>query len=82
MSTTINCQAGICDPPPEHMAMVALSFQTSGPGPCQQAVIGLRELVRRELDADIAEIDPDTAGTATTPTLESSESRPATTPPI
>ena len=65
MSNTINCQAGICDPTPEHMAIVALSFLASGPGPCQQAVIGLRELVRRELDADIAEIDPDTAGAVT-----------------
>lgn len=63
--STINCQAGIVDPPPEHMAMVALSFQTSGPSPCQAAVIALRELVRRELAADIAEIDPDTPGAAT-----------------
>jgi deferrochelatase/peroxidase EfeB len=61
----INCQAGICDPAPEHMTMVALSFAASGPPNCQATVIALRELVRRELAADIAEIDPDTSGTAT-----------------
>lgn len=62
--STINCQAGITDPAPEHMIIVALAFQTSGPAACQATIINLREVVRRELAADVTEIDPDTPLTA------------------
>ena len=56
---TVNCQGGIADPPPEHALVVALSLVPSDTPSCQTAMQSLRELIRRELAADIDEIDPD-----------------------
>ncbi len=58
MSAT-NIQAGILDSPPEHVIVAALAFTAPDPPSCQAAFRALRELIRRELAADIDEIDPD-----------------------
>jgi deferrochelatase/peroxidase EfeB len=54
-----NYQAGILDAPPEHVLVVALAFAAADTPSCVTAAQGLRELIRRELAADIDEIDPD-----------------------
>jgi deferrochelatase/peroxidase EfeB len=54
-----NFQRGILDSPPEHSLLVALSFVAGDVPSCQEAFRSLRELARRELAADIDEIDPD-----------------------
>ncbi|MGH7175062.1 MAG: Dyp-type peroxidase [Minisyncoccia bacterium] len=52
-------QAGILDPPPEHLLAAALTFMPTAASDCQGALRSLRELIRRELAADINEIDPE-----------------------
>ena len=54
-----NFQAGILDHPREHALVAALSFAAADAPSCQTAFQGLRELIRRELAADIDEIDPE-----------------------
>ena len=54
-----NYQHGILEQPPEHVLVAALSFGAPDVSSCQAAFQALRELVRRELAADISEIDPD-----------------------
>jgi deferrochelatase/peroxidase EfeB len=56
----VNFQAGILDHPPEHVLVAALSFVAPDAPTCLAAMRSLRELVHRELAADIDEIDPDT----------------------
>ena len=53
-----NFQAGILDPPPEHILVAALAFAAADSPSCHTAFRNLRELIRRELAADIDEIDP------------------------
>jgi deferrochelatase/peroxidase EfeB len=65
------CQAGIQDPPPEHVLVAALNFVPADAPSCLAGLSELRECVRRELAADIDEIDPDTnAGIPTADTGE------------
>jgi deferrochelatase/peroxidase EfeB len=53
-------QAGISEPPPEHVLIAALTFAQAGP-PAVAALKSLSELIRRELGADLDVIDPDSA---------------------
>lgn len=55
-----NHQAGISDPPPEHALVVALNFGQRDPATAGATLRALKELVRRELAADIDEINPQT----------------------
>ena len=66
-----NFQAGIAEAPPEHVLLAALAFVPKDTPSCQTAMRNLRELVRRELAADIDEIDPDTNSAA--PTTDTGE---------
>jgi deferrochelatase/peroxidase EfeB len=59
-------QAGIAGRPPEHVLVAALTFSAPDVPSCRLALQGLRELVRRELAADIDEIDPDSSPAAPT----------------
>lgn len=54
-----NFQGGIVNRAPEHILVAALSFVPSDVPSRQAAFRDLRELIRRELAADINEIDPD-----------------------
>lgn len=55
----VNFQHGILDQPPEHVLIAALSFAATDVPTCQAAFQNLRQLIRRELAADIDEIDPE-----------------------
>lgn len=56
--STVNCQAGIIGPPPEHVLVAALTFTQRDPTNALAGLLKLQEVVRRELAADIDEIDP------------------------
>jgi len=63
---TINFQAGITDPPPEHVVVTALNFVLRDQVNAQSALNSLQTLIRRELAADLDEIDPQSDPTAAT----------------
>lgn len=69
--TAVNIQNGITDKPPEHVLLAALSFIPTDSPTCQAAMRSLRELARRELAADIDEIDPDS--NPAIPTMDTGE---------
>jgi len=55
----LNIQSGIANPPAEHLLIAALAFTGADPPSCQAAIHALSDLARRELAADLDEIDPD-----------------------
>lgn len=56
----VNFQGGVLDHPAEHILVAAQAFIPTDAPSCQAAVQTLRELIRRELAADIDEINPNT----------------------
>ncbi len=77
-----NFQAGILDAPPEHILVAALAFVPTDVPSCQSAFQNLRELVHRELAADINEIDRTAIRPLRRRIPASSASTPATTPGV
>ncbi len=69
--TVTNAQAGIVEAPREHVLVAAFSYTQRDAPSAQAAMTALKELVRRELAADIDEIDPDTNPAG--PTLDTGE---------
>jgi deferrochelatase/peroxidase EfeB len=68
MSTSnLNCQAGIIEHPPEHVLVAGLNFSQRDATNSRVALGQLRSVVRRELAADLDEIDPETTSGVPTP---------------